>query len=211
MTALADEAAEGRLSQEPSTAAAREVENTRLKLKLLTLSNKAVWDREHAREEAGGAIRSPFVLRGPYLFLCGMIDVLFDGKPIERFWFLENVARMPYLSYVSMLHLYESLGWWRRGARVKQIHFAEEWNEFHHLLIMVGVRMSIGPLSLHHLHHRNHHHHHHHHLYRRHPSLLRIDIIPVYLFIVIPIVIIIISSIILIIFIMLSSSPTNSP
>ena len=33
---------------------------------------------------------------------------------------------MPYLSYVSMLHLYESLGWWRRSAETKRVHFAEE-------------------------------------------------------------------------------------
>ena len=25
---------------------------------------------------------------------------------------------------------------WRRSAAIKRIHFAEEWNEFHHLLIM---------------------------------------------------------------------------
>jgi ubiquinol oxidase len=46
---------------------------------------------------------------------------------------------MPYLSYISMLHLYESLGWWRRSADVKRIHFAEEWNEFHHLLVMEAL------------------------------------------------------------------------
>jgi ubiquinol oxidase len=31
----------------------------------------------------------------------------------QRFWFLETVARMPYFSYITMLTLYESLGWWR--------------------------------------------------------------------------------------------------
>mmetsp|Transcript_32546 Transcript_32546/g.83161 ORF Transcript_32546/g.83161 Transcript_32546/m.83161 type:complete len:246 (-) Transcript_32546:409-1146(-) len=46
---------------------------------------------------------------------------------------------MPYLSYVAMLHLYETLGWWRRGAGVRAIHFAEEWNEMHHLLIMESL------------------------------------------------------------------------
>jgi len=46
---------------------------------------------------------------------------------------------MPYFSYISMLHLYETLGWWRRGAAVKRVHFAEEWNEFHHLLIMESL------------------------------------------------------------------------
>jgi ubiquinol oxidase len=110
-------------------------EEVRKQIRSLTLSNDAVWAREDSREQ----VRSPFVLKAPYLLLCTMIDVLFDGRPIDRFWFLENVARMPYLSYVSMLHLYESLGWWRRGAQVRAIHFAEEWNEMHHLLIMESL------------------------------------------------------------------------
>lgn len=109
----------------------------REQLRQLTLSNAGVWRREEAREQ----IRSPVILKAPYLFLCLLIDVLFEGRPISRFWFLENVARMPYLSYVSMLHLYESLGWWRRGARVKSIHFAEEWNE-------VTVALALCLLSL---------------------------------------------------------------
>jgi ubiquinol oxidase len=40
-----------------------------------------------------------------------------------------------YFSYVSVLHLYESLGWWRKAEYLK-VHFAESWNEQHHLLIM---------------------------------------------------------------------------
>lgn len=35
----------------------------------------------------------------------------------------------------SVLHLYETLGWWRKAKYLK-IHFAESWNEMHHLLIM---------------------------------------------------------------------------
>ena len=50
-----------------------------------------------------------------------------------------QVARMPYFSYMAMLHLYETLGWWRTGAATKRVHFAEEWNEFHHLLIMESL------------------------------------------------------------------------
>jgi ubiquinol oxidase len=57
------------------------------------------------------------------------------GWPPQRFWFLETVARMPYFSYISMLHLYESLGWWRAGAELRKVHFAEEWNELHHLQV----------------------------------------------------------------------------
>jgi ubiquinol oxidase len=68
-----------------------------------------------------------------------MLDTIFDGRPLARLWFLETVARVPYFSYISMLHLYESIGWWRIGASVKRIHFAEEWNELHHLLIMEAL------------------------------------------------------------------------
>ena len=38
-----------------------------------------------------------------------------------------------------MLHLYETLGFWRRSADMKRIHFAEELNEFRHLLIMESL------------------------------------------------------------------------
>ena len=64
---------------------------------------------------------------------CRLIDGIFEDRPpIERFFFLETVARMPYFSYVSMLHLYETLGFWRRGAETKRIHGDEEYNEWHH-------------------------------------------------------------------------------
>merc|ERR1740129_2624581 len=107
----------------------------RAKLDTLVLSNEAVWAREKRRPP----VSAPLILLGPYYVLCWVLDNLFDGRPLSRFWFLETVARMPYFSYVSTLHLYESLGWWRRSAGVKRVHFAEEWNEFHHLLIMESL------------------------------------------------------------------------
>ena len=90
---------------------------------------------------AGGGVFIFFwqIIKIPYLVLCVMLDKIFDNRPISRFWFLETVARMPYFSYISMLHLYETLGWFRVGASVKRVHFAEEWNEFHHLLIMESL------------------------------------------------------------------------
>ena len=42
-------------------------------------------------------------------------------RGVCRFWVLEVVARMPYFSYISMLHLYESLGWWRAGAELRRV------------------------------------------------------------------------------------------
>jgi hypothetical protein len=54
---------------------------------------------------------------------------------------LETVARIPYFSAISLLHLYESLGFWRAGAELRKVHFAEEWNELHHLQIMEALGM----------------------------------------------------------------------
>jgi ubiquinol oxidase len=39
---------------------------------------------------------------------------------------------------MSVLHLYETLGFWRKSDWLK-IHFAETWNELHHLLIMESL------------------------------------------------------------------------
>jgi len=66
-----------------------------------------------------------------------LFDAVFSGEKRDyaRFYALETIARMPYFSYLSVLHLYETLGWWRKSAYLK-IHFAESWNEMHHLLIM---------------------------------------------------------------------------
>ena len=68
-----------------------------------------------------------------------IFDKFFAEKSVERsfarFWALETVARMPYFAYLSALHLYETLGWWRRSDYLK-IHFLQTWNEQHHLLIM---------------------------------------------------------------------------
>merc|ERR1719321_2196018 len=75
----------------------------------------------------------------PYKGLCTFLDVVFEDRPFQRFWFLETVARMPSFSYISMMHLYETLGWWRNAPEVRKIHFAQEWNEMHHLLIMEAL------------------------------------------------------------------------
>jgi hypothetical protein len=65
-------------------------------------------------------------------------------RPIQRFWVLETVARIPYFAYISILHLYESLGFWRAGAELRKVHFAEEWNELHHLQVRAPVMCISG-------------------------------------------------------------------
>ncbi len=67
-----------------------------------------------------------------------VINTLYANRPYPRFYVLETVARVPYFSYLSVLHLYETLGLWRKADWLK-IHFAETWNELHHLLIMESL------------------------------------------------------------------------
>ncbi|XP_072967066.1 ubiquinol oxidase 4, chloroplastic/chromoplastic [Typha angustifolia] len=64
-----------------------------------------------------------------------ILDALYHDRHYARFFVLETIARVPYFSFISVLHMYESFGWWRRADYLK-VHFAESWNELHHLLIM---------------------------------------------------------------------------
>lgn len=90
------------------------------------------------REEKRGVPESTPVVKGFFHSLCWALDRFYEGRPIQKFWVLETVARMPYFSYVTVLHLYESLGWWRT-PQIRAIHNAEEDNELHHLLIMESL------------------------------------------------------------------------
>lgn len=64
-----------------------------------------------------------------------ILDVFYRDRNYARFYVLETIARVPYFAFISVLHLYESFGWWRKADYIK-VHFAESWNELHHLLIM---------------------------------------------------------------------------
>ncbi|PON52169.1 Alternative oxidase [Parasponia andersonii] len=64
-----------------------------------------------------------------------ILDTLYHDRNYARFFVLETIARVPYFAFMSVLHMYESFGWWRRADYLK-VHFAESWNEMHHLLIM---------------------------------------------------------------------------
>jgi ubiquinol oxidase len=65
-------------------------------------------------------------------------DVVYKNRPYPRFWVLETIARVPYFAYLSVLHFYETLGYWRKSDWLK-VHFSETWNELHHLLIMESL------------------------------------------------------------------------
>lgn len=64
-----------------------------------------------------------------------ILDTLYHDRDYARFFVLETIARVPYFAFMSVLHMYETFGWWRRADYLK-VHFAESWNEMHHLLIM---------------------------------------------------------------------------
>ncbi|KAJ4912880.1 hypothetical protein Rs2_07501 [Raphanus sativus] len=64
-----------------------------------------------------------------------ILDTLYHDRTYPRFFVLETIARVPYFAFMSVLHMYETFGWWRRADYLK-VHFAESWNEMHHLLIM---------------------------------------------------------------------------
>jgi ubiquinol oxidase len=122
-----------------ATGFTRSAADVRSRLAGLTLNDAAVWAREDERQSGPAATQAPLPVKAFYWALCWVLDALFAGRPVQRFWFLETVARMPYFAYISMLHLYESLGWWRAGAELRRVHFAEEWNELHHLQIMEAL------------------------------------------------------------------------
>lgn len=104
----------------------------------LRLSNEAVANREREREFRDGRTdANPFV-RFVYDVTCQILDVLFDGRPIQRFWYLETVARMPYFAFSSCLHLYATLGWYR-SPTMMNMHHAEELNEAYHLAVMESL------------------------------------------------------------------------
>eukprot|EP01026_Neomeris_dumetosa_P031684 TRINITY_DN25117_c0_g1_i3.p1 TRINITY_DN25117_c0_g1~~TRINITY_DN25117_c0_g1_i3.p1 ORF type:complete len:412 (-),score=52.87 TRINITY_DN25117_c0_g1_i3:473-1657(-) len=115
-----------------------ESEELRSKLKELTLDDEAVRQREKrlAATNEHAVATAPAYIKYFYHLLCFTLDLFYEGRPIERFWTLEVVARIPYFAYNSILHFYESVGWWRAGGDLRRLHFAEEWNELHHLQIM---------------------------------------------------------------------------
>ncbi|NJR31329.1 plastoquinol terminal oxidase [bacterium] len=53
----------------------------------------------------------------------------------RRFFVLETVARIPYFSYLSVLHLYQSLGA-KPSIDLLSLHFQESINETYHLRII---------------------------------------------------------------------------
>ena len=102
----------------------------------LTLCNKLLWETEHKRKPVDNVPLAMFLI---YRAITYTLDKIYEKHPIARFYFLENVARIPYFSYVSCLHFYETLGLWQIDEKLRKLHYEEESNETNHLLIMEAL------------------------------------------------------------------------
>tara|TARA_Y100000287_G_scaffold118043_1_gene94884 strand:+ start:1628 stop:2128 length:501 start_codon:yes stop_codon:yes gene_type:complete len=63
-----------------------------------------------------------------------ILDYLYKGRDIQRFWVLEEIARAPYFAFLSVLHFRESMG--LRGPShlyLMEEHFKQTVNETEHL------------------------------------------------------------------------------
>lgn len=68
------------------------------------------------------------LIRSLVSILVFVTDFVYRNRPYPRFYVLETIARVPYFAYLSVLHFYETLGFWRKADWLK-VHFAETWNE----------------------------------------------------------------------------------
>jgi len=66
-----------------------------------------------------------------------ILDFLYRGRDIQRFWVLETIARAPYFAFLSVLHFKESLGLrTEEHFNLMKEHFAQTVNETEHLTEM---------------------------------------------------------------------------
>lgn len=66
-----------------------------------------------------------------------LLDFFYDYS-YRRFFVLEVIARIPYFSYLSVLHLCQTLGW-HPALEQMDLHYKETMNEEYHLLIMENL------------------------------------------------------------------------
>ena len=112
-----------------------DIRKFRKQMKELTLDDERIMIREHEREQ----VKAPRAMMIMYNITCWTMDLIYKDKPIDRFWMLETVARQPYFSYVTMLHIYETLGWWGIDGELRKQHAEQEYNETLHLQIMESM------------------------------------------------------------------------
>lgn len=53
------------------------------KLQALRLDDRRVIAREHKREKEGRGVKAPWLIKGSYVFLCWVLDILYANRPIQ--------------------------------------------------------------------------------------------------------------------------------
>ena len=63
-----------------------------------------------------------------------LLDFIYHGRHLQRFWVLEVIARSPYFAFISVLHFKESLGIKNDATMfLMKEHFYQAINETEHL------------------------------------------------------------------------------
>jgi len=63
-----------------------------------------------------------------------LLDFIYSGRNLQRFWVLEVIARSPYFAFLSVLHFKESLGIKNdKTMFLMKEHFYQAINEAEHL------------------------------------------------------------------------------
>ncbi len=63
-----------------------------------------------------------------------LLDFIYSGRSLQRFWVLEVIARSPYFAFLSVLHFKESLGIKNEKTMIlMKEHFYQAINETEHL------------------------------------------------------------------------------
>ena len=63
-----------------------------------------------------------------------LLDIIYAGRDLQRFWVLEVIARSPYFAFLSVLHFKESLGIKNEKTMIlMKEHFYQAINETEHL------------------------------------------------------------------------------
>lgn len=130
----------GRKKNDAATNKIDETASLRAKLNLLQLSSHIAWDLESIAGGSLGVMKEPLALRVPYHLLCSLIDLLYEqpddsrkvnsGSAMQRLYVMEKVGRAPYLSFLSMLNLYEAFGLWRSSEALRVAHAHQELSKF---------------------------------------------------------------------------------
>lgn len=72
-------------------------------------------------------------------FIEAFLATFYGDRLFSKFYILETLARIPYVSCTSVLNLCETMGWGRRKTNLLKVHTIQGWNKLHHVWIMESL------------------------------------------------------------------------